>query len=90
MYIFVYLKMEFKKLELNQDSNWFKRTIRSKHTKRSIIFTSIGAIAGFLYFFLTEGKYMDVITSGDIIQSLLVGGFLGFFITNSPCARGRC
>ncbi len=82
--------MEFKQLELEPESNWFKRTIRSKHTKRSIIFTLIGAIAGFLYFFLTEGKNMDVIQTGDIIKSMLFGGFLGFFITNSPCARNKC
>jgi len=82
--------MEFKKLELEPESNWFKRTIRSKHTKKSIIYTAIGAIAGFLYFFLTEGKHMDVIQSSDIINSMLFGGFLGFFITISPCARNKC
>jgi hypothetical protein len=28
--------------------------------------------------------------ANDFINSLLIGGFFGFFITNSPCARGRC
>ncbi len=82
--------MEFKKLELSQESNWFKRTIRSKHTHKSILFIAIGAIGGFLYFYLTEGKNMDIITSKDVLNSALFGGFIGFFITNSPCARGRC
>ncbi|MFC2151690.1 hypothetical protein ACFLSE_04110 [Bacteroidota bacterium] len=82
--------MEFKKLELDQDSNWFKRIIRSKQTKKSIIYTVIGTMVGFLYFFFTEGKHMDIIETGDIINSMLIGGFFGFFITNSPCARGRC
>ena len=82
--------MEFKKLEIKPDSNWFRRTIRSKHTLRSIIFISIGALAGLLYFYFTEGKHMDAITNRDILKSILIGGFFGFFITNSPCARNKC
>lgn len=82
--------MEFKKLEIEPESSWLKRTLTSKHFKRSIVFTIIGAVAGFLYFYLTQGIKMDVIQSGDIIQSILVGGFFGFFITNSPCARNKC
>jgi len=82
--------MEFKKLEIEPESSWVKRTLASKHVKRSFFFTLIGAAAGFLYFYLTEGRNMDVLQSGDIIQSVLVGGFFGFFITNSPCARNKC
>ena len=82
--------MEFKQLELKKESNRFKRIIRSPHTKKSIIYTSIGAVGGLLYFFLTEGKHMDVIITGDIIKSMFIGGFFGFFITNSPCARNKC
>ncbi len=82
--------MEFKKLELSQESSWFKRTIRSKHIQKSILFIALGAVGGFFYFYFTEGKNMDIITSKDIFNSALFGGFIGFFITNSPCARGRC
>ncbi len=82
--------MEFKKLEIEPESSWLKRTFSSKHFKRSLIYTVIGAAAGFLYFYLSEGKNMDVLQSGDIIQSMLVGAFFGFFITNSPCARNKC
>lgn len=82
--------MEFKQLELNPESNWFKRTIRSQHFRKSIIFIAVGAIAGFIYFYLTEGKHLNVITAGDVLKSMLIGGFIGFFITNSPCARNKC
>lgn len=82
--------MEFKKLELEPESNRIKRILKSKQTQRTILFTLIGAIAGLLYFYFTEGKHIDVIESGDILQHMFVGGFFGFFITNSPCARGRC
>ena len=82
--------MEFKKLELEPESNWFKRTIKSKHTKRTVLFTLLGALAGFLIFIFGEGKNLDHIQANDIINSLLIGGFFGFFITNSPCARNKC
>jgi len=82
--------MKFKQLEIKPDSAWLKKTIRSKHFRKSVIFIVIGAVTGFLFFLLTEGKHLDVITSADIIKSMLIGGFFGFFITNSPCARNRC
>jgi hypothetical protein len=82
--------MEFKKLEIKSESTWIRRTFRSQHIKRSLIFIVIGAIAGFLYYYLTEGKHMDALASVDILKSLAIGGFFGFFITNSPCARNKC
>jgi hypothetical protein len=82
--------MEFKQLELSREDNWLKRTIKSRSVRRSFIFIIGGAAAGFLFFYLTEGRQMNEISSGDIWNSMLIGGFLGFFITNSPCARGRC
>ena len=82
--------MKFKPLEVEPEPRGFKRIIRSQHIRKSIIYTVIGAIAGFLYFYLTKGKHMDVITTGDILKNMFIGGFLGFFITNSPCARNKC
>ena len=82
--------MEFKKLELEPEAGKIKRLINFPHIKRTVLFTVIGAVAGFVYFYLTEGKHMEIITSVDVLKSMLIGGFFGFFITNSPCARGRC
>lgn len=82
--------MEFKKLEIKPESNVFKRAIKSPHVRKTAIYVAIGAIAGFLYFYLTQGKNLDVITAGEIIKSMAMGAFFGFFITNSPCSRGRC
>jgi hypothetical protein len=82
--------MEFKQLEVKQDTNWFKRIIQSPHTKKSVIYTVIGAIGGLVYFYLSQGKHMEVIVFGDVLQSVFVGAFFGFFITNSPCARNKC
>jgi len=82
--------MEFKKLELNEESNGLKKFIKSPQTQKSILFTIIGAGVGFLYFYISKGKDMNIMETGEIIQSLLVGGFFGFFMTNSPCARNKC
>ena len=82
--------MEFKKLEIKEEGNWFQRQIRKPHTKKTLIYIILGAVGGFVFYYLTEGMHMDAMPRGEIVQSVLVGAFLGFFITNSPCARGRC
>jgi len=82
--------MEFKQLELSNQGSWLKRKFWSRQAKKTYIAIIIGATAGFLFFYFSEGRHMDVITSGDVMNSVLIGGFLGFFITNSPCAKGAC
>ena len=74
--------MEFKKLEIESETSWFKRNIMKRHILKTFIYIVVGAIVGFLYFFFTEGKHQDIITAGDILKSTLIGGFFGFFITN--------
>ena len=82
--------MEFKQLEIRPRGNWFRRTISSPNFKRSLIATIIGAVIGFMLFYFTEGRTMEIIPGKDIMKSLMIGGFFGLFYTNSPCARGRC
>ena len=77
-------------LELKQEGSWLKRLVNSKHNQKTIFFTLIGAIGGGLYFYFTEGKQMEAFAINEMLRSAFFGGFLGFFVTNSPCARGRC
>lgn len=84
------MQIKFKELELEKEGTWLKRSIRSKQVRRTVIAVVIGAVAGFLYYYFTEGRNMELIPVGDILKSIGIGGFFGFFITNSPCARGRC
>ena len=94
-YIYLHFKhidiciMEFKKLEIKTEGSWLRRTISSKHFKKSMIFIILGAVVGFGYFYFTEGKFMENMSIEGISKSILFGGFIGFFITNSPCTRGR-
>lgn len=82
--------MEFKQLDIKPQGSWISRTVQSPRFKTTLTAILIGAIFGFLFFYLTEGRLMESIPAGEIVKSLLIGGFFGFFITNSPCARGRC
>lgn len=82
--------MEFKKLEIQEDGNWIQRKLRKPHVRKTLVYMILGAVAGFLFYYFSEGMHMDVMPTGEIIQSIGVGVFFGFFITNSPCARGRC
>jgi hypothetical protein len=82
--------MEFKKLEIKPEGSWLKRTISNPHTKKSMIYIAIGAIAGVIYFFVTNDKQMADVAFGELFQSAVIGAFFGFFITNNPCARNKC
>ncbi len=83
-------KIEVKKLEIEPEEKGFKGWIKSKQVKKTIIAMLIGAVAGFAYFYLTEGQEMEAIPTGDIIQNVVFGAFIGLFFTNSPCARNKC
>ncbi|MFV0591282.1 MAG: hypothetical protein ACK5M7_07850 [Draconibacterium sp.] len=82
--------MEFKKLEIKEEGNWIQRKLRNSHFRKTLIYMAIGAVGGFVFYYVTEGMHMDTMPGREIIQSIGIGAFLGFFITNSPCARGRC
>lgn len=82
--------MQFKQLEIKPEGNWIKRTIKTSRFRTTAIAILAGAVIGFGLFYFTEGRLMESIPANDVIKSLLIGGFFGFFITNSPCARGRC
>jgi RsiW-degrading membrane proteinase PrsW (M82 family) len=82
--------MQFKQLDIKPQGSWIRRKVQSSRFKTTIIAIVVGALIGFLFFYLTEGRLMEHIPFGEVIKSLLIGGFFGLFITNSPCARGRC
>jgi len=82
--------MQFKQLDIKPQGSRFTRTINSPRFKTTLTAIFIGAVLGFLFFYFTEGRLMESIPGKEIVKSLLIGGFFGFFITNSPCARGRC
>jgi hypothetical protein len=82
--------MEFKQLDLKPEGSRLKRLSKSPHVRKSALYILIGAIIGLAYFYFTEGRHVAELSRGDMTKSVLIGGFFGFFITNSPCARNKC
>lgn len=82
--------MKFKKLEVEPKGSWLKRKLSNPHFRKTIAYIIGGAAFGFAFFFFTEGMFMDKMPVKDSIQSIVIGALFGFFITNSPCVRGRC
>jgi hypothetical protein len=82
--------MQFKELDLKPQGSWVKRTLQSAHIRKTLIAMFVGALAGFTFFYVTEGRLLQSIPGMEILKSLGIGAFFGLFITNSPCARGRC
>lgn len=84
------MQFQFEELKIKQQGSWFKRTFLSAHAKKTMMYMAIGAVGGFLFFYLTEGRQLDSISRNDVLNSAFFGSFIGFFLTNSPCARGKC
>jgi len=94
IYIFAYMdtkqEIKFKKLDLGPEKKGIGRLIQSQHLRKSLIYILIGALAGFGFFYFTEAQQLQSWVFSDSLSSVFMGAFLGFFITNSPCARNRC
>lgn len=82
-------KIEVKKLEI-ADEKGIKGVLKSKQIRKTIIAIFIGAVAALAFYYITEAQSIAAFSVGDALKNMVLGGFFGFFITNSPCARGRC
>lgn len=64
-----------------------KEFFRSWYFWKPFIGVVAGGIAGFLYFHFVGCTSGSCAITGNPYSSILFGGFLGFFVTGSPCAR---
>jgi hypothetical protein len=46
-----------------------------------------GILGGFLYFCFVESKTVPCLFTNDTYSTMFFGGFLGYFVTGSPCFR---
>ncbi len=81
---------EFKKLELKQEGSWFKRNFTSAHFKKTVLYCIIGALIGYVLFYFEQDASTQYLWSDKAMNNVFMGLAFGIFITNSPCARGRC
>jgi len=63
----------------------FKELIRSSLFWRPVLGLSLGATAGFLYYYFVGCSSGSCAITSNPYLSTLGGAFLGFFIVNSPC-----
>jgi hypothetical protein len=81
---------KFKKLDVKQEGSWLKRLVTSAHFKKTVLFAASGALIGYVLFILEQDASQQIYWSDAAMQNVLMGLAFGVFITNSPCARGRC
>lgn len=88
--MFNFHNMEFKKLELQPKGNWFQRNIWTRHGKKTMIYIVLGALLSFAISYFSGDVKIENLTLGEALKTMWFGAFMGFLITNSPCARGKC
>lgn len=84
------MSFEFKPVKLGPTGKRSKRGEKWSHVRKTILFMAGGAIISLGISYFTGNHGSNGMNNDEISNALLMGAFLGFFITNSPCARGRC
>jgi len=82
--------MKFKKLEIQPEGGWIKRTLSSKHFKQTIAISFLAMLIAYAIFYFGQDANVKVFWSDKALENVFIGLGIGIFITNSPCARGRC
>lgn len=80
----------FKNLETKNSKAGLKGSFNSAQLKRTLIFMLIGAAVSFAWYYYTDGQHVETLATADIFKALTIGSLFGIFISNSPCARGKC
>jgi hypothetical protein len=81
---------KFKELEIKKEGSWLKRNIQSGHLQKTLLYSVIGMAAGYVLFYFNQNAEVKSFWNQDALNHVLGGFGLGVFITNSPCASGKC
>jgi len=76
--------------EANPKPKTLKEFFSSWNFWKPFIAISIGAVGGFLYYYYVGCVSGACAITSNPYMSVLMGGFIGYFVVNSPCVRGRC
>jgi hypothetical protein len=66
-----------------------KEFIRSWYFWKPFLGVAIGGLGGFLYYYFVGCTSGTCAITGNPYGSIIMGGFLGLFLTNSPCLKCR-
>jgi len=67
----------------------FREFITSSYFWKPFAGIMIGGIGGFLYYYFIGCSSGSCAITSNPYMSTIMGGFLGYFLLNSPCSR-RC
>jgi uncharacterized membrane protein HdeD (DUF308 family) len=62
-----------------------KEFFKSWYFWKPLLSVIIGGLGGFLFFYFVGCKSGSCAITSNPLSSILMGSFLGFFITSSPC-----
>jgi hypothetical protein len=67
-----------------------KEFFASKYFWKPFLAATAGGVLGFLYYYYVGCTTGTCEITSNPYSSILMGSFLGYFVVNSPCARGNC
>jgi formate/nitrite transporter FocA (FNT family) len=82
--------LKFEELQLEPQGNWLRRKIASSHVFKTLLYCVVGALIGYALFYFDQNAESRILWNKIAFGNVLGGLAFGFFITNSPCARGKC
>ena len=77
----------YQSCEIKKKPKTFKEFIKSSYFLRPFLGVVIGGIAGYLYYHFVGCASGSCAITGNPFMSTIAGGFLGFFVLNSPCSK---
>ncbi|MGD9928426.1 MAG: hypothetical protein AB7U05_00290 [Mangrovibacterium sp.] len=81
---------QFKQLDLKPEGTRLTRILRSPHFRKTMLAAGLGALLGYAFFYFSAPADSSMLWGNEALSNILMGLGFGIFITNSPCARGRC
>jgi hypothetical protein len=67
-----------------------REALRSASFWKTMTGVAGGILLGYLYFHFVGCKSGSCAITSNPYMSMLFGGILGLYITNSPCSKGKC
>lgn len=76
--------------QINSESNEEKSFFKSWRFWKPFLSAIIGGLAGYLYYHFVGCSSGTCAITSNPYMSIIYGSFFGYFIINSPCAKGKC
>lgn len=80
------MSFKFKPAELGSEAKKAIRSTKWKHIRKTALYMVLGIAVSIIFNYLLEGGWRN----DEISNAAFFGAFIGFFLTNSPCAKGSC